>query len=89
MATQNVARPTSQIPSKTITYSAREVALMARFANDFSPELALALGFSRDHLGVYVEDLAKNPSPSIPPCIARFFNLRPDRKGGYQWNPAQ
>jgi hypothetical protein len=57
---------------------------MARFANDFSPELALALGFSRAHLGVYIEGLAKNPTPSIPPRIARFFNLKQDG-GMFTW----
>jgi hypothetical protein len=85
MATQTVARPTSQIPSKTITYSAREVALMARHANDFSPELALALGRNRVDLGIYIEALVKSPTPGIPPRIARFFNLRQNRKGDFTW----
>jgi hypothetical protein len=65
---------------KPIRFSPHQVALMAQIANELSPDFCRAATphLSQDFLGFYLDTLAADETPSIPPAIQRALNLKQD-----------
>jgi hypothetical protein len=89
MVSQKPSTPSVQQPAhKPIRYSAHQVALMAQFANELSPDFCKAATphLSPAFLGYYLETLASDESPLIPRAIQNYFGVKPSR-GGFTWIP--
>jgi hypothetical protein len=78
-----------QTAHKPIRFSAHQVALMAQFANELSPEFCRTATphLTPAFIGFYLETLAADPTPYIPPCFLSALNLKPNRKGEFTWIP--
>ena len=92
MATLTVAvRPADNQPPAdfpTIQFTPHQVALLAQLANKFSPDFCRAATphLSQDFLGFYLDTLAADETPSIPPAKQRTLNLK--QSGGmFTWMP--
>ena len=78
-----------QKPRKPIHFTPHEVALMAYWANELSPDFVRVVHptFTQAFHRYYLERLAETESPEILPALVRALNLKPSRTGGFTWLP--
>jgi hypothetical protein len=88
MVSQHRSTPRVSKTPKPIQFSPHEVALMAQFANELSPDFCKAATphLSQAFIGFYLETLVSDESPTVPPAFLRALNLNQDG-GGFTWIP--
>jgi len=95
MVSQNRNTPPVQQPArkpirfKPIQFTSHDVALMAQIANYMSADFVRALHpyMTQAFCGYHLDQLVESPSPLIPRAIQNYFNLKPNRTGGFTWIP--